>query len=110
MAKTMTLKLGGAKEYNGSSIFQGYLDIVSLRSMLLFGLRGMAAYAWHARVLGKENTEVNTWLYKGLRSIGVEHTGNEWLALPDGIRASQSEMHGVAGRSYTSNYGQPVPT
>jgi len=110
MAETMTLKLGGAKEYNGSSIFQGDPDIVSLRSMLLFGLRGMAAYAWHARVLGKENTEVNTWLYKGLRSIGVEHTGNEWLALLMEFGQVNLKCMALLDEANTSNYGQPVPT
>jgi len=110
MAEAMTLKLGGAKEYNGSSIFEGDPDIVSLRSMLLFGLRGMAAYAWHARVLGKENTEVNTWLYKGLRSIGEEHTAHEWLALLMEFGQVNLKCMALLDEANTSNYGQPVPT
>lgn len=54
-------KLGGAADYNPQELFSGDPDIVSLRSTLLFGLRGMAAYAWHAYVLGKENREVTAW-------------------------------------------------
>ncbi|WP_158024139.1 hypothetical protein [Methanosarcina horonobensis] len=45
-------------------------NITSLHSVLLFGLRGMAACAWHAHVLGKVNLkclvlldEVNTAAY-----------------------------------------------
>jgi len=70
----------------------------------------MAAYAWHARVLGKENTDVNTWLYKGLRSIGVEHTGNEWLALLMEFGQVNLKCMALLDEANTSNYGLPVPT
>jgi len=39
--------LGGAEDLEPATFWQGDPDIVSLRSTLLFGLRGMAAYAWH---------------------------------------------------------------
>ena len=41
-------------------------DIRSLKSLILFGIRGMAAYAYHANVLNYEDAEVNQFL---LRSI-----------------------------------------
>ncbi len=110
MAETMTLKLGGAIEFKGSSIFQGDVDIVSLRSMLLFGLRGMAAYDWHARVLGKDNPEVTAWFYKGLRSIGEEHTADEWLALLMEFGQINLKCMALLDEANTSSYGQPVPT
>ena len=44
-------------------------------------MRGMAAYAWHAYVLGKEDKKVTSWFYKGLRVLGQEHTVEEWLDL-----------------------------
>jgi len=74
-------RLGGAEEPPAGELWQGDTDIVSLRSTLLFGLRGMAAYAWHAYVLGKRDDEVSSWLYKGMRAIGQEHTVEEWLGL-----------------------------
>ncbi len=40
-------KLGGAEDFNPDTLFHGETDIVSLRSTLIFGLKGMAAYAWH---------------------------------------------------------------
>ncbi len=52
-----------------------------MRSTLLLGLRGMAAYAWHAYVLGKEDKEVMAWFYKGMRAMGEEHSIEEWLDL-----------------------------
>jgi len=47
-------KLGNAEDANPDTLFTGgNVDMVSLRSILLFGLRGMAAYAWHAYILAK---------------------------------------------------------
>src|SRR5450830_1619046 len=67
-------KLGGAADLEPGTLWQGDTDIVSLRSTLLFGLRGMAAYAWHAYLLGKKDEEVTSWLYKSMRAIGEEHS------------------------------------
>ena len=41
-------------------------DIRSLREMIIYGLKGMAAYAEHAKNIGKENLEVNSFIYKAL--------------------------------------------
>ncbi|MCJ7769865.1 MAG: hydroxylamine reductase, partial [Dehalococcoidales bacterium] len=56
-------KLGGAEDFDAASLFSGDVDMASLRSTLLFGIRGMAAYAWHAHILGKDDDEVTAWLY-----------------------------------------------
>jgi hydroxylamine reductase len=74
-------QLGGAADYDPAELFTGEQDIVSLRSTLLFGMRGMAAYAWHAYVLGKEDKEVTAWFYKGLEALGKDHSVEEWLGL-----------------------------
>ena len=46
-------KLGDdAPAYDVRKIWEADEDIRSLKSLILFGLRGMAAYAYHAAVLG----------------------------------------------------------
>ena len=45
-------------------------DIRSLKTLILLGMRGMAAYAHHAYVLGRQDAEVNAFFLKGLRAIG----------------------------------------
>jgi len=110
MADGMTIKLGGGKEFNPGTLFQGDKDVVSLRSMLLFGLRGMAAYAWHARVLGKDDPEVTAWFYKGLRAIGEEHTIDEWLGLLMEFGKINLKCMALLDKANTSSYGHPVPT
>jgi hydroxylamine reductase len=110
MTEANTAKLGGAKTFNPGALFQGDKDVVSLRSMLLFGLRGMAAYAWHAQVLGKTDTEVTSWFYKGLRAIGEEHTIDEWLGLLMEFGKINLKCMALLDEANTASYGHPVPT
>ena len=53
--QTAKQQLGGSPDFNMADLWTGDPDEVSMRSTLLFGLRGMAAYAWHAWVLGKKD-------------------------------------------------------
>ena len=110
MAEANTAKLGGKKDFKSAALFQGDKDVVSLRSMLLFGLRGMAAYAWHAQVLGKNDHEVTAWFYKGLRAIGEEHTIDDWLGLLMEFGKINLKCMAMLDEANTSNYGHPVPT
>ena len=59
------LKSAGANEpYDMNKIWDAQEDVRSLKSLILFGLRGMAAYAYHARALGYESEEVNDFFIK----------------------------------------------
>jgi hydroxylamine reductase len=102
-------RLGGAEEPPAGELWQGDTDIVSLRSTLLFGLRGMAAYAWHAYVLGKRDDEVSSWLYKGMRAIGQEHTVEEWLGLIMEFGQVNLKCMALLDEANTSAFGHPVP-
>ncbi len=105
-----TERLGGGTEYDPAQLFHGETDTVSLRSTLLFGMRGMAAYAWHAYVLGKEDAEVTAWFFKGLREIAKEHSTAEWLALLQEFGMINLRCMEVLDEANTSTYGHPVPT
>jgi hydroxylamine reductase len=110
MAEEIKTKLGGAKDFHPDILFHGNKDIVSLRSTLLFGLRGMAAYAWLAHVLGKDNPEVMTWFYKGLRAIGEDHSVDEWLSLIMELGQTNLKCMALLDEANTTAYGHPVPT
>ena len=43
-------------------------DIQSLQDMLVFGLKGIAAYAYHARELGKADAQVDAFCHEALFS------------------------------------------
>ena len=50
---------GDGSEDDPGWLWKGETDTVSLRATLLFGLKGMAAYAHHAMNLGYEDPEVS---------------------------------------------------
>jgi len=102
--------LGGAENFNMWDLWNGNVDIVSLRSTLLLGIRGMAAYAYHAYVLGKKDDEVTNWFFKGMKAIGEEHTVEEWLELAMEFGHINLKCMALLDEANTSTYGHPVPT
>jgi len=103
-------ELGGAEDFDPDILFHGDTDVVSLRSTLLFGLRGMAAYAWHAHILGKDDAEVTAWLYKGMRAIGEDHSADEWLSLIMEFGQVNLKCMALLDEANTTAFGHPVPT
>ena len=101
---------GRTDEYDMTLLWEADEDIRSLKSLILFGLRGMAAYAYHAMVLGYTDEEVNRFLYEGLFAIG-EDWGMEEL-LPIVMKVGQVNLKCMAllDKANTETYGHPVPT
>ena len=54
-------------------------DVRSLKSLILFGIRGMAAYAYHASVLGYTDETISKFFYKALFAIGMKDWGMDEL-------------------------------
>ena len=102
-------RLGGG-ETPVEDLWKGETDIVSLRSTLLFGMKGMAAYAHHALNLGCEDEEVTDWFYKGLCAVNEEHTVEEWLALIMEFGRVNFRCMALLDRANTGTFGEPVPT
>ena len=91
-------------------LWKGDTDTVSLRSTLLFGMKGMAAYAHHAFRLGQEDEEVSRWFCKGLRVLRQEHTVEEWLSLITEFGLANYKCMALLDRANTAAFGDPVPT
>lgn len=86
-------------------------DIRSLKSLILFGIRGLAAYAYHAKVLGYQNAEINRFFYKALSAIGMDDWGMEEL-LPIVMEVGEINLKCMAllDKANTETYGNPVPS
>ena len=56
-------------------------DLRSLKSLILFGLKGMAAYAHHAWILGYKSEEVNNFFYEALKELAKETSSDELTKL-----------------------------
>jgi hydroxylamine reductase len=86
-------------------------DLLSLQHTLLFGLKGLSAYADHARELGQEDDQVYQFIQEGLAATGNKNLGlNELLGLV--LKCGQVNLRAMelldAGN--TSRYGHPVIT
>ena len=71
-------------------------DIRSLKSLILFGIRGMAAYAYHANVLNYEDVEVNRFFCEALFMIGYGESVETPASHSAQSRGNQSEVYGTS--------------
>jgi hydroxylamine reductase len=57
-------------------------DIRSLREMIIYGLKGMAAYGEHAKNIGKEDLDINAFIYEALAAtLDDSLTADDLVAL-----------------------------
>lgn len=101
---------GSAENFDWEALWTGDEDIVSLRSTLLLGMRGMAAYAWHAAVLGYNDPAVDAWFVKGLVEFAKDHSAEEWLNLLMEFGQINLACMALLDQANTESYGTPVPT
>jgi hydroxylamine reductase len=86
-------------------------DVLSLKHTVLFGLKGVSAYADHAQILGREDDQVYAFIHEALAAIQRDD-----LSLADGVdltlRCGEAAVKSMelldAGN--TGTYGHPVPT
>jgi hydroxylamine reductase len=86
-------------------------NIVSLRELLLYGIKGTAAYVHHALILGKESDEIYAFFAKALSAFAIGQASvDEWIALCmecGMINLKAMELLDVA---HTEHFGHPTPT
>lgn len=86
-------------------------DIRSLRELIIYGLKGMAAYTEHALNIGKENEEIYTFIYEALAAtLNNELTADQLVALT--LKTGQLGVSSMAllDEANTSRYGNPQIT
>lgn len=86
-------------------------DIESLKQILLYGVKGVAAYADHAQILGQEDDHVYAFIQEALAAIATETRDlNGWLGLV--LKCGEINLRAMelldAGN--TKAFGHPVPT
>lgn len=85
-------------------------DILSLQQILIYGLKGVAAYADHARILGQEDDIVYAFIHEGLAAAADKDLGLDdlvGLVLKCGeVNLRAMELLDAAN---TGTYGHPVP-
>lgn len=85
-------------------------DIRSLRQTLVYGLKGMAAYAHHARVLGETDPGVDAFFYRGFDAALRSEDGEALLGLLLELGETNLRCMEILDTANTRNFGHPEPT
>jgi len=86
-------------------------DILSLKQLLTYGIKGLAAYADHAQILGQEDEAVYAFCQEGLAATLRQDLGvNELLGLV--LKCGEMNLRAMEllDAANTGTYGHPVPT
>ena len=97
-------------DYDMKNLWDDNVDIRSLKSLILFGIKGMAAYASHAFALGYKDDEVNDFFYTALYEIGEK--GSVDTLLPLVLKTGEINLKclELLDKANTESFGNPVPT
>jgi len=86
-------------------------DIRSLREILTYGLKGVAAYADHAAILGQTDDKVFDFVYEGLAAtLDNGKSADDLLGLV--LKCGEINLRAMEllDAANTGTYGHPVPT
>ncbi len=86
-------------------------DIAGLQELITYGLKGLAAYADHAQILGQESDEVYAYVHEALDFLTREDTtADELIAMALRCGETNLEVMRLLDAANTGGYGDPVPT
>lgn len=100
---------GQNEEYDMKELWTEEENVRSLKSLILFGIRGMAAYAYHALVLGYKDEEVNEFFCEALFRIGYEDTVEKLLPVVLKVGEFNLKCMALLDKANTETYGVPAP-
>ena len=101
---------GRTQDYDMRDMWEADEDIRSLKSLILFGIRGTAAYAYHAMALGYTDEELNRFFCKALFALGEDWGMEELLPIVLEVGKYNLICMELLDKANTETYGTPVPT
>ena len=104
-----TSACGRTGDYDLAQLWGAQEDIRSLKSLILFGVRGMAAYAHHAMVLGYTDETVNRFFAKALFAVGEDWGMDELLPIVMEVGEKNLKCMALLDKANTETYGAPAP-
>ncbi len=94
-----------------SQASQNSVDIFSLKLTVLYGLKGVASYAFHAYEVGQEDETVYHFIHKALDALrDTSLSLQDWVALALAVGAINYRTMELLDAGHTSTFGDPVPT
>lgn len=102
-------RCGRNDDYDMNLLWNAQEDIRSLKSLILFGVRGMAAYAHHAMMLGYADEEVNRFFAKTLFAVGEDWDMDALLPIVMEVGEKNLKCMALLDKANTESYGTPAP-
>ena len=85
-------------------------DVTGLKELIVYGLKGLAAYLDHARVLGKTDDGVYAFQHEALSFITEAHSAEELTGMALKVGEVNLKVMELLDDGNTSAYGHPEPT
>ncbi|MGB4500015.1 MAG: hydroxylamine reductase [Natronincolaceae bacterium] len=86
-------------------------DIRSLREMIIYGLKGMAAYLEHAKNIGDEDLDINHFIYEALAAtLDDTLTADDLVALTMKTGEYGVKAMALLDNAHTTRFGNPEIT
>jgi hydroxylamine reductase len=99
-----------AEDYDMVKLWDDNEDIRSLKTLILLGIKGMAAYAHHAEILGYRDPIVDAFFYKALIAVGADMSMTELLPIVLETGTVNLACMALLDKANTETYGTPIPT
>jgi len=84
-------------------------EIKNLEELVVYGLKGVAAYAYHALMLGSSAPAAYGMIYEILSALTEKHTQDELLALALKVGELNYAVLEQLDRAHTAAFGAPTP-
>ncbi len=106
-----TLNPENLKERNTSILATENEDIRSLRELLIYGIKGIAAYSHHAIMLGRNNKKVNSFIEEALVATTDDSlTDKKLISLILKCGEKGFDVMAELDMANTATFGNPEPT
>lgn len=85
-------------------------DVRSLKQLITYGLKGMAAYADHAGILGYEDDEIYGFFHEALSALTTEMSIDDLVALTLKVGEVNVKTMGLLDQGHNDTFGVPEPS
>ena len=92
-----------------ASLWTAPEDLRSLKALILFGVRGMASYSYHARLLGQRDEALDRVLAQALVAVGADTDQAELLRVIGAVGRDSLACIELLDLANTMAYGEPAP-
>ena len=110
LSEKISQKIQCDNSFDIKSVWECNEDIRSLKSLILFGVKGIAAYAYHAKVLGYKDEAVDKFFFEALQDISKDLSIDELLSLVLKTGEINLKCMELLDKANTETYGNPTPT